>query len=206
MSVQQSLAAGLIGLVVAGAGAVGVYNFTTTGCFLGSCSTEKGADNGETAQVGLLVAGAESEKAVDACCPLGEGDSKLLLFIGAFTGWKGAVFALVAGSMQGLVVAIGAKLTGRNVAPEEHLIESLEDCCEPGAESPAARCIDAEGAPAEIFSDEDLDPPEASTDLDSDADEEAPRARIPFGPFLALGALEWVFFGDEILDWYLSLF
>ncbi len=77
MSVQQSLAAGLIGLVVAGAGAVGVYNFTTTGCFLGSCSTEKGADNGETAQVGLLVAGAESEKAVDACCPLGEGDSKL---------------------------------------------------------------------------------------------------------------------------------
>ena len=31
---------------------------------------------------------------------MGEGDSKLLLFIGAFTGWQGALFALVAGSMQ----------------------------------------------------------------------------------------------------------
>jgi leader peptidase (prepilin peptidase)/N-methyltransferase len=137
---------------------------------------------------------------------MGEGDSKLLLFIGAFTGWKGAVFALVAGSMQGLVVAIGAKLTGRNVAPEEHLVESLEDCCEPGEDALGARCIDTEGAAAEVFLDEDLDSPAASTDSDSNAEDEAPRARIPFGPFLALGALEWVFFGDEILDWYLSLF
>ena len=77
MSVQQSLAAGLIGLVVAGAGGVGVYNFATTGCFLGSCSSETTADKGETAQVGLLVAGAESDEAGDSCCPLGDGASKL---------------------------------------------------------------------------------------------------------------------------------
>jgi leader peptidase (prepilin peptidase) / N-methyltransferase len=32
------------------------------------------------------------------------------------------------------------------------------------------------------------------------------RARIPFGPFLALGALAYVFFGREIIFWYIRLF
>ena len=31
-------------------------------------------------------------------------------------------------------------------------------------------------------------------------------ARIPFGPFLALGAAIWVFGGNEIMDWYFSQF
>ncbi len=30
-------------------------------------------------------------------------------------------------------------------------------------------------------------------------------AKIPFGPYLALGALLWLFFGPALLDWYLSL-
>jgi leader peptidase (prepilin peptidase)/N-methyltransferase len=29
-------------------------------------------------------------------------------------------------------------------------------------------------------------------------------AKIPFGPYLAAGALLWVFFGPQLLDWYLS--
>lgn len=31
------------------------------------------------------------------------------------------------------------------------------------------------------------------------------RARIPFGPFLAVGALIYLFFGKEIIDWYFNL-
>ncbi|MBW2610602.1 MAG: prepilin peptidase, partial [Deltaproteobacteria bacterium] len=31
------------------------------------------------------------------------------------------------------------------------------------------------------------------------------RARIPFGPFLALGALVYLFFGREIISWYFRL-
>ena len=28
-------------------------------------------------------------------------------------------------------------------------------------------------------------------------------AKIPFGPYLALGALIWIFCGPELVDWYL---
>lgn len=31
------------------------------------------------------------------------------------------------------------------------------------------------------------------------------QGKIPFGPFLATAALLWIFFGQEILDWYFSL-
>jgi leader peptidase (prepilin peptidase)/N-methyltransferase len=29
-------------------------------------------------------------------------------------------------------------------------------------------------------------------------------AKIPFGPYLALGALLWLFCGPQIFDWYLT--
>jgi len=32
------------------------------------------------------------------------------------------------------------------------------------------------------------------------------RTQIPFGPFLSLGALSYLFFGPQISLWYLGLF
>ncbi|HMI91704.1 MAG TPA: prepilin peptidase, partial [Polyangiales bacterium] len=49
---------------------------------------------------------------------MGEGDSKLLLMIGAFLGWQGALFALFAGAAQGLVAAVVAMLRGKLKPPE----------------------------------------------------------------------------------------
>ena len=59
---------------------------------------------------------------------MGEGDSKLLLFIGAFVGWQGALFALVAGSLQGLIASIVLQLTGREltVAEPPHAYGNIE--------------------------------------------------------------------------------
>jgi len=74
MSVQQSVTTGLIGLVIAGAGAVGIYNFSTSGCFLGSCSSGASASTGENAAVGLIVSGSETEAGVDSCCAVTDAD------------------------------------------------------------------------------------------------------------------------------------
>jgi leader peptidase (prepilin peptidase)/N-methyltransferase len=30
-------------------------------------------------------------------------------------------------------------------------------------------------------------------------------AKLPFGPYLAFGALVWMFFGQSLLSWYLAL-
>ena len=31
------------------------------------------------------------------------------------------------------------------------------------------------------------------------------QSRIPYGPYIVLGALLWIFFGHEIVQWYMSL-
>jgi len=103
---------------------------------------------------------------------MGEGDSKLLMMIGAFLGWKGALFSVVAGSMQGLLFAAFALLTGRKLTPE------IEE-----------RLIDGEL----IETPEETDPSRLG------------QLKLPFGPFLALGALEYLLAGDAILGWYFGL-
>jgi leader peptidase (prepilin peptidase)/N-methyltransferase len=103
---------------------------------------------------------------------MGEGDSKLLLMIGAFLGWRGALFSVVAGSLQGLVFAAFALVTGRKLTPD------IDE-----------RVIDGELIEA---------PEEADTSR-------VGQLKLPFGPFLALGALEYLLAGDAILSWYFGL-
>jgi len=82
------------------------------------------------------------------------GDAKLLAMIGAFLGWRGALFTLFAGALQGAVV--GGLAARRAAASEEG------------------------GAPIG-------------------------QTKVPFGPYLALGAIEFLFFGDTVLRLYRSL-
>jgi leader peptidase (prepilin peptidase)/N-methyltransferase len=97
---------------------------------------------------------------------MGEGDAKLLAMIGAFAGYQGAVFALFAGALQGVIIgSIAVVLRRRANAPEPVFDEDLEE---------------AGDAPPPAFR----------------------KARVPFGPFLALGALEHLFFGERLLGAY----
>jgi len=120
---------------------------------------------------------------------MGEGDSKLLLMIGAFIGWQGAAFALFAGAAQGLVVALIGLATGRSLTPER------ED------DAPATAA--GESAPGES------DEGDADADEELDDSEMPPswvgHTKLPFGPFLALGALEYLFFGDVLVPAWLQL-
>ncbi len=77
---------------------------------------------------------------------LGGGDIKLLGMIGAFLGWQGVVFTVLASSVSGMIIAIPVMLrSGKGLG-----------------------------------------------------------VAIPFGPFLALGAVFYVFWGQLFLTWYFS--
>jgi leader peptidase (prepilin peptidase)/N-methyltransferase len=103
---------------------------------------------------------------------MGEGDSKLMMMIGAFLGWRGAMFSLVAGAFQGLVFAGLALAAGRKLTPD------IEE-----------RIIDGEVVEAPV----ETDPGRVGL------------LKLPFGPFLALAALEYLLAGDAILAWYFRL-
>jgi leader peptidase (prepilin peptidase)/N-methyltransferase len=122
---------------------------------------------------------------------MGEGDSKLLMMIGAFIGWQGAAFSLFAGAAQGLLVAVYSLLTGKSLGPKHEPEEAEEEDAGPEAHAD-------EGAPAQPEHEaagHESDPPPAWIG----------HLKLPFGPFLALGALEYLFFGDALVDAWLNL-
>jgi len=78
---------------------------------------------------------------------MGWGDIKLLGAIGAFLGWQGVVFSIIASSIVGSIVGIYLVLSGNSEW----------------------------------------------------------QGRIPYGPYLALGAMIWILWGPELAAWYQSL-
>jgi len=78
---------------------------------------------------------------------MGRGDLKFLAAIGAFLGWRAALFSLFAGSLLGSVIGLVTLVVGKPVW----------------------------------------------------------SAKLPFGPYLAFGALTWMFFGEIVLHWYGTL-
>jgi leader peptidase (prepilin peptidase)/N-methyltransferase len=123
---------------------------------------------------------------------MGEGDAMLMLFIGTFLGWRGALFSLLAGAVQGVLAVLLGQLLGRPVT--EPIAKNgsegePREADEPGAD-PAPRDASATDDP------KGEDTPEGTTD--------DTRPGIRFGPFLALAALEYLFFGRELVDAYLG--
>jgi leader peptidase (prepilin peptidase) / N-methyltransferase len=128
---------------------------------------------------------------------MGEGDAKLLLMIGAFLGYQGVMFSIFAGAAQGLI-AFGV---GRIAQARRG--EGAPDAQPSGAAPPSA------AQPAG-----DPDHPAAGVPAGDDDDDEyddddpAPvywgHLKLPFGPFLALGALEFLFYGDAVLELWSS--
>jgi leader peptidase (prepilin peptidase)/N-methyltransferase len=122
---------------------------------------------------------------------MGLGDAHLTLLAGAWFGWKGAAFALFAGAVQAmLVVVVVFVLRGRIEEPEA-VIREREELKE------AIQAAEGE-ARAELERERDLDL------MMQEPEEGLGRARLPFGPFLALATLEYLLFGRAILEGYLS--
>lgn len=79
---------------------------------------------------------------------MGGGDIKLLGMIGAFIGWQGVLFTIIASSFTGTLVGLALMLRSRK----------------------------------------------------------GMKMAVPFGPFLAIGAILYLFFGPEWIAWYLHRF
>lgn len=112
---------------------------------------------------------------------MGLGDAKLLMLAGAWFGWEGALFTLMAGAVQGTIGALVIYLTVGKIEEPEAVRADREELKKAAAEGDAeAEQILAEDPLGEA-------PPEGFT-----------QARLPFGPFLILAMLELLFFGSWI--------
>jgi leader peptidase (prepilin peptidase) / N-methyltransferase len=123
---------------------------------------------------------------------MGLGDAKLLLLAGAWLGWKGALFSLLAGAVQGTVIAIVILVAkGRIEEPEAVKRERAElNLILEGLDGEAKRKLEEEFR---------QDP------LASEPESGLGKIRLPFGPFLAIATLEYLFFGEALLGGYLRV-
>jgi leader peptidase (prepilin peptidase)/N-methyltransferase len=146
---------------------------------------------------------------------MGMGDAKLVMLAGAWFGWPGALFSLLAGSMQGSLFAIATYLVKGKIEEPEAVKADREELQKAAAEGDeeARELLGQAERPKPtnvvgwvllflewLFLGERVDP------LAEAHEEEAlAQARLPFGPFIILGFLEWLFFGDWIAERYVSL-
>lgn len=121
---------------------------------------------------------------------MGLGDAKLLAMIGALLGPKGVLFSLSVGALQGIFATVLARLTGWQLGPTDEELAELDDEDEEEGEEAKAEEKAAE----------------EKTEEKAEEAEGFMRARIPFGPFLALGAMEYLLGADALVEWYLNSF
>lgn len=109
---------------------------------------------------------------------MGLGDAKLLAMIGALLGPAGVLFSLSVGSLQGIIATVVSKLTGWRLGPEHAWDEDQSQDSQ--TEQPSEHPSQTE-------------------------DPGLMRTRIPFGPFLALGAIEYLMGADAWIAEYLRI-
>ncbi len=118
---------------------------------------------------------------------MGLGDAKLVMLAGAWFGWRGALFALLGGAVQASLTAVVVYLTRGRLDEPAAVIRERQELRE--------LLESSEGeARAELEREIALDP------LASEPEPGLGKARLAFGPFLALATIEYMLFGDVILQ------
>lgn len=152
---------------------------------------------------------------------MGMGDAKLLALAGAWFGWRGALFVIFAGAIQGTVYAAIAWLFGiEHKLPEavQKDIDELKKAAEEGDEE-AKKLLEEDPLTEKeddafivsffrrVFGggEEEKEAPAQEEEEPDESDVEVPRARMPFGPFLILSILELLFAGRWIAERWMPL-
>lgn len=116
---------------------------------------------------------------------MGLGDAKLVMLAGAWFGWQGAAFALLAGAVQATFAALAVFLARGRIDEPEAVIRERKELQE------LLDSVEGEER-AELEREIARDPlayePEAGLG----------KARLAFGPFLALATVEYMLFGEVI--------
>jgi leader peptidase (prepilin peptidase)/N-methyltransferase len=110
---------------------------------------------------------------------VGLGDAKLMAMVGAFLGPAGVAFTFVTGGLQGMAATLVSRATGWQLGPDPSLLADEGDEGDEGGDA-------------------------ATTEAPKD---ETPLGltTIPFGPFLALGAIEYLLGADALIPWWNGL-
>ena len=123
---------------------------------------------------------------------MGLGDAKLLAVAGAWFGWKGMVFALLAGAVQGTMAALLILIVrGKLEEPEAVERERETLLAEVAAIEDEEQRREAE---AELLKDPIFEPNSGG----------AGGSRIAFGPFLVLAIIEYLLVGRSLIDQYVT--
>ena len=120
---------------------------------------------------------------------MGLGDAKLAMLAGAWFGWQGALFVLVAGAIQGTLLAIVVFIVRGRLDEPDAVQEEREQL--------QRHLQQLEGEEKQqLLREIEHDP------LASAPESGFGKARMAFGPFLALATLEYLFVGPWMLDQY----
>ena len=120
---------------------------------------------------------------------MGMGDAKLTMLAGAWFGWIGVLFVLMGGAVQGTLYA-GAVYLVRGKIEEPAAVKADREELERLA-------AEGDDEAKQLLLDDPLGTPQG---------EGFGQARLPFGPFLILAVLEYLFAGPQILEKYREWF
>lgn len=141
---------------------------------------------------------------------LGQGDWWFLGLIGAFLGWKALLPVILLASLQGAAVGVLLILLGRS-EPGENAEEAQSPSLAPaGAPAQALEAPTESAAPVETASSDEpaavAETEQVSASGEEDEEDEddwvPPKHAVPFGPFLALAALQQLFLGPSLFSAY----
>lgn len=116
----------------------------------------------------------------------GGGDAKLTLLVGAWHGVQGVFFVLLAAALQQIVVAIGMRAFKITMPLPESVKAELAELRE--------RAANGDAEAKELLADDPM-----AAELEGDG---VGSVRLPFGPFLVLACLEFMFARTTILSWF----
>lgn len=120
------------------------------------------------------------------------GDAFLVMLAGAWFGWRGVLFTLFAGAVQGTIAVIFTTLIKGKIEEPEEVKKEREAILAEIAELPEE---EREQAMKE-WKEADPIAEEAGEGL---------QARVAFGPFLCIAVIEFLLFGQTIIDTFFLL-